>query len=82
MKCKECKSNSIKHGHKLSGQQVYRCTSCGHCFTSNSKRRLDDEKKSEVVSRLLQGVDINEVAEEFGVSKRTIQRIIKKEREE
>ena len=82
MKCEKCESKVIKHGHKLSGQQVYRCTSCGYCFTGSSKRRLDDEAKDKILALLLQGVDKNEVAEQFGIHPRTIYRIIEKKQAE
>ena len=78
MECKQCNSKAIKNGHKSpNGKQVYRCTVCDHCFTGESKRRLTEEQKDALIARLFEGIDKKSVAEEFGISKRTVQRIIK-----
>lgn len=77
MLCNICGSATIKYGTH-NREQVYQCKSCGHILTDRSKSNAYLKKEINELLALGEVRSLDDIAQHYNVSKRTVQRWISK----
>lgn len=79
MNCPNCKETSKKNGKDRSGEQKYKCRSCGSVFTTKLKlegKRVPANKIEMVINLLVEGTSVRSAERITGVHRDTILRLL------